>query len=85
MAFLDERVFGPILNSPTASNELKAGVRITRTRMMGRDAKGMIHYFWSAVVGTERSRGFAARMRPRASTGLKRQSTSFESVSKSRL
>jgi hypothetical protein len=27
------------------------------------DAAGMIHYFWSAVVGTERSTSFAAQMR----------------------
>jgi hypothetical protein len=31
--------------------------------MSQRDAAGMIHYFWSAVVGTERSKGFAAQMR----------------------
>ncbi|WNJ93031.1 hypothetical protein [Bosea sp. 685] len=63
MAFLDERVFNPVLASPTASAELKAGVRLTRMRLNERDAKGMVHYFWSAIVGTERSRGFAARMR----------------------
>ena len=57
--FLDDRVFNPILNSETASNSLKQGVRLTRIRMLERDAKGMISYYWSAIVGTERSIGFA--------------------------
>lgn len=63
MAFLQERVFQPVLNSPTASERLKQGVRLTITRMSQHDAAGMIHYFWSAVVGTERSTSFAAQMR----------------------
>jgi hypothetical protein len=28
-----------------------------------RDASGMIQYYWSAIVGTERSIGFAVLMR----------------------
>ncbi len=32
-------------------------------RMEQRDAEGMIQYYWSAIVGTERSIGFAALMR----------------------
>ena len=32
-------------------------------RLEQRDAAGMIHYFWSAVVGTERSTSFSAKMR----------------------
>ena len=63
MAFLHERIFGPILASPVASNSLKQGVRLTITRMEQRDAAGMIQYYWSAIIGTERSIGFAARMR----------------------
>ena len=63
MSFLQQRVFGPILNSSTASNELKQGVRLTIVRMNQRDAAGMIHYYWSAIIGTERSVGFAHRMR----------------------
>ena len=31
--------------------------------MSQRDAAGMVQYFWSAVIGTERSIGFAHRMR----------------------
>jgi hypothetical protein len=30
--------------------------------MEQRDASGMIQYYWSAIIGTERSIGFAALM-----------------------
>jgi hypothetical protein len=63
MDFLHQHVFQPVLTSPTASERLKQGVRLTITRMSQRDAAGMIHYFWSAVVGTERSTSFAAQIR----------------------
>jgi hypothetical protein len=32
-------------------------------QMEKRDAEGMVQYYWSAIVGTERSIGFAALMR----------------------
>ena len=32
-------------------------------RMEQRDAAGMIQYYWSAIIGTERSIGFAALLR----------------------
>lgn len=63
IAFLDERVFDPVLTSSTASAGLKNGVRLTRVRLRHRDAAGMLNYFWSGVIGKDRSRGFAARMR----------------------
>jgi len=63
MDFLHEKVFDPVLSSPAASKGLKQGVRLTITRLEQRDARGMIQYFWSAVIGTERSIGFAAQMR----------------------
>jgi len=63
MAFLHERVFDPVLQSPAASRSLKQGVRLTINRMQARNAAGMIDYFWSAVKGTERSIGFAAKMK----------------------
>jgi len=63
MKFLHERVFDPVLNSPTASRELKQGVRMTILRMQDRDAFGMAQYFWSAVSGTEKSIRFARMMR----------------------
>jgi hypothetical protein len=63
MQFLHQRVFDPVLNSPTASKELKQGVRLTILRMQERDALGMTKYFWSAVTGTEKSIRFARMMR----------------------
>lgn len=63
MSFLHSRIFDPILQSPQASEKLKQGVRYTIMRMEQRDAVGMIQYYWSAIVGTERSIGLAALMR----------------------
>lgn len=61
--FLDERIFNPILTSTIASKSLKQGARLTRIRMLERDSKGMISYYWSAIVGTERSIGFAKKLK----------------------
>jgi hypothetical protein len=63
LAFLHERVFDPILNSPEATNSLKSGVRLTVARMRQRNAEGMIQYYWSTVIGTDRSTSFARQMR----------------------
>jgi hypothetical protein len=63
MDFLHDRVFDPILVSAKASAKLKKGVRYTIMQLTERDAAGMIQYYWSAIVGTERSVGFAALMR----------------------
>lgn len=63
MEFLQRNVFGPILNSRDASDPLKKGVRYTIMRMQERDALGMISYYWSAIVGTEKSTKFARMMR----------------------
>jgi hypothetical protein len=60
MDFLHQRVFDPILQSSAASEKLKQGARMTIMRMEQRDAAGMIQYYWSAIIGTERSIGFAA-------------------------
>jgi hypothetical protein len=63
MNFLHSQIFDAILQSPAASEKLKQGVRLTIMRMEQRDANGMIQYYWSAIIGTERSIGFAAQMR----------------------
>jgi len=63
MAFLHERVFDPILKSPNASDRLKTGVRYTIMRMSERDPAGMVQYYWSAIIGTDRSITFADDMR----------------------
>src|SRR5258708_6219362 len=63
MGFLHKHIFDPILSSPRASEKIKQGVRLTIMRMEQRDAAGMVQYYWSAIIGTERSIGFAALMR----------------------
>jgi hypothetical protein len=63
MAFLHEHVFDPVLESPTASERLKQGIRLTIMRMEQRDAVGMVQYYWSAITGTDRSIPFARMMR----------------------
>lgn len=63
MDFLNMRVFNSILESPNATNELKSGTRYTMMRLDQLDARGMVNYFWSAIVGTERSISFAQKLR----------------------
>jgi hypothetical protein len=63
MDFLHEHIFDPVLTSTTASDSLKQGIRLTIMRMGQRDAAGMVQYYWSAIIGTDRSIGFAAKMR----------------------
>jgi hypothetical protein len=63
MSYLHANVFDPILNSPSASEKLKRGVRLTIVRMNECDAQGMLSFYWSAIIGTERSTPFAAEMR----------------------
>jgi hypothetical protein len=63
MNYLEKNVFNPILNSPNSSDSLKRGVRLTIIRLKDKDAKGMLHYYWSAVIGTDRSTKFAKQMK----------------------
>jgi len=63
MDFLHDRVFDPIIAAPNASERLKKGARITIVRMSQLDAAGMVHYYWSAIVGTDPSIAFAALLR----------------------
>lgn len=49
--------------SPEASENLKRGIRYTIMRLNQRDAAGMVQYYWSAIVGTDPSIAFAARLR----------------------
>lgn len=62
MNFLHQRVFNPILDGEY-SNTLKQGVRYTIMRMENLDALGKVKYFWSAIVGTDKSISFAGKMR----------------------
>lgn len=61
MEFLHQRVFDLILDGDY-SNTLKQGVRYTIMRMENLDALGKVKYFWSAIVGTDRSISFAGKM-----------------------
>jgi len=63
MNFLHENVFNPILESDSASPGLKKGVRYTIMRLNERNAEGMRSYYWSAIVGTDRSTNFAKMMK----------------------
>lgn len=63
MEYLHEKVFNPVLNSNIASKELKSGVNLTISRMNRLTAQKMVQYFWSAVIGTERSIGFSKQMK----------------------
>ncbi|MBZ9906136.1 hypothetical protein LB557_09010 [Mesorhizobium sp. BR115XR7A] len=63
LAFLHENVFDPILASPIASDSLRKGIRYTIMRLNERDARGMVQYYWSAIVGTDPSIAFAAKLR----------------------
>ncbi len=63
MDFLSRNVFNPILDSSDASEALKKGVRYTIMRLNNLDAVGMVSYYWSAIVGTDRSTEFARQMR----------------------
>lgn len=77
MRFLHERIFDPILRSASASASLKQGIRLTIGRMEQRDAAGMIHYYWSAIIGTERSIDFAAKMREEGFTRFEEEIEEF--------
>lgn len=63
MNYLHKKVFDPILDSNKASQKLKSGIHLTIARMNQRDAEGMLHYYWAAVTGTERSTNFAKLMK----------------------
>jgi len=63
LTFLNDTVFNPILDSDRASDKLKAGIRLTLNRMATRDAAGIVHFYWSALAGTEQSVSFARHMR----------------------
>lgn len=63
MDYLMSNVFNPILESDKASASLKQGVRLTIMRLKERDAIGMLSYYWSAIIGTERSTKFARLMK----------------------
>lgn len=62
MIFLHEKVFDPILKSPTASHQLKSGVNLTIARMNKLSAEKMIQYYWSAL-STSNAISFSKKMK----------------------
>ena len=62
MNFLHERVFDPILNSSEAPANIKSGINITIARMNRLSAKGMVSYFWSALM-TDNAIAFSKKMK----------------------
>jgi hypothetical protein len=61
--YLKQKVFNPILTSDSASFKLKQGVRHTVNTMRKLDAKGMLSYYWSSIIGSSKSRSFAKLMK----------------------
>ena len=74
MAFLNEKVFDPILDSPKHSITAKRGIRYARMRLEKLNAKGIWSYYWSAIIGTDRSINFSKLLK-------KEGATRFEDVS----
>lgn len=50
MSFLHDKVFDPILNSKSATKNVKSGVNLTIARMNKLNAEKMVQYFWSALA-----------------------------------
>jgi hypothetical protein len=63
MTFLHEKVFDPILNSDKYDKKAKQGIRLSIIRLNTRDAKGMLSFFWSSIVGTVRSVQFSGHLK----------------------
>lgn len=62
MAFLHEKVFDPILNSPDTPADIKSGVNLTIGRMNRLSAEKMIQYYWSAL-STDNAILFSKKMK----------------------
>lgn len=52
--FLEGKLFSPILQSPSTTEQFKSATRGLRLRMKQRDAQGMIQYFWKTVDAREK-------------------------------
>jgi len=63
LGFLHERVFDPILNSRTASNLLKQGVRLAVMKMNKMEAEEILKFYTVSMVGTDKPTKFALQMK----------------------
>ncbi len=59
--YFNETIFEPAIQYGTENNipEMSQGARYTRMRMQQRNPEGILHYFWSAIVSTEKSISFS--------------------------
>ena len=62
MSFLHDKVFDPILNSKSATKNVKSGVNLTIARMNKLNAEKMVQYFWSALA-TDNAIGFSKKLK----------------------
>jgi hypothetical protein len=63
MGFLHERVFDPILNSRTASNLLKQGIRLAVMKMSKMEPAEILQFYTVSMVGTDKPTKFALQMK----------------------
>lgn len=63
MDFLNAKVFQPVLDSEVASESLKNSVTRAKFRAAQRDAMGIVHFFWTSIVGMDRSTGLSKQMK----------------------
>ena len=62
MAFLHEKIFNPVLDSPKVPANIKSGVNLTIARMTRLSAEKMIQYYWSAL-STDNAINFSKKMK----------------------
>ena len=77
LAFLQENIFDPILNSPTSSVILKQGVRLIAMRMNNKDPQGIIDFYRSKVIGSEKMTKFAELMKAEGFTRFEEMADEF--------
>jgi hypothetical protein len=63
MGFLHKRVFDPILNSHTASNLLKQGVRLAVMKMSKMEPAEILRFYTVSMIGTDQPTKFALQMK----------------------
>ena len=78
LAFLQENIFDPIQNSPTSSIILKQGIRLIIMRMKNKDPQGIIDFYRSKVIGSEKITKFAEQMKAEGFTRFEEIADEFQ-------
>ncbi len=78
LSFLNEKIFDPILNSPKASVLLKQAIRTSLMRLNGKDAEGIVEYYLSHMIGTEKQTKFSELMRAEGFNHFEEASDEFK-------